>query len=281
MEENILTINEAGIAKNSFGQLLVVMSDDVVAASREAERVAKAQKSESLDWRKAIRDVGLFMTNPIVNSIVGVAREAYSAWVRANQDGLDIQQISISEAKNISFPPGHPRLGVLYIKHPASANVFYTMAAFHRMAFEHKFAEVTELLMHLGATKVTVEHVRGWSSEFAGGLSAAIPKNDVEFTVKSNSSSHSLILFEASLSGSNNPVLPKSQVWYQHEPTWQSIAKGRISFGLKQFSLSLNYEDDFGVHAGLKNGAQKAGLEIGGDFERHEATTWKIYGEFK
>ena len=74
--------------------------------------------------------------------------------------------------------------------------------------------------------------------------------------------------------------MPSSLVWYHHEPTWQSIAKGRIDFGLSQFLLTVNYEDDFGVNAGLKASAMKAGLELGGNFEAHEATTWKLHGKF-
>jgi hypothetical protein len=69
-------------------------------------------------------------------------------------------------------------------------------------------------------------------------------------------------------------------VWYLHEPTWQAIAKGRTQFGLSQFSLTVNYEDDFGVNAGLKVRVQKAGLDLGGNFEDHTATTWKIHGTF-
>ena len=76
------------------------------------------------------------------------------------------------------------------------------------------------------------------------------------------------------------PVLPELLVWYPHESTWQSIAAGRISFDLSQFSLTINYEDDFGVNAGLKVAATRAGLELGGSFEDHEATTWKFHGKF-
>ena len=70
-------------------------------------------------------------------------------------------------------------------------------------------------------------------------------------------------------------------VWYEHEPTWQSIAKGRINYGLQDFSLSVSYEDDFGVNAGLKVAISKTGLEVGGKFEDHESTVWRLEGQFK
>ena len=53
-----------------------------------------------------------------------------------------------------------------------------------------------------------------------------------------------------------------------------------MEYGMQQFSLNVVYDDDFGVNAGLKMRAQKAGLEIGGAFEDHMATTWKIHGKF-
>ena len=54
----------------------------------------------------------------------------------------------------------------------------------------------------------------------------------------------------------------------------------RIWFGTRSFSLSVSYEDDFGVNAGLKTSVAKAGLELGGKFEDHQATVWRLAGEF-
>jgi len=53
-----------------------------------------------------------------------------------------------------------------------------------------------------------------------------------------------------------------------------------MQFGLSQFSLVVNYEDDFVVNAGMKICVEKADLDLGGTFEDHMATTWKIYGDF-
>ncbi|WP_155625034.1 hypothetical protein [Burkholderia vietnamiensis] len=169
---------------------------------------------------------------------------------------------------------------ILETAHPASKGVYFTVASFHRLSFEHKFSEAIDLLMALGASEIRVEHVRGWSREFAASLSVPIPESTVGFDLSGKQSSVSGLLYEANLRGSTRPQLPESLVWYPHEPTWQSIAKGRINFGLKEFSLAVNYEDDFGINAGLKLTAGKSGLELGGSFEDHRATTWKIHGKF-
>ncbi|KQQ97178.1 hypothetical protein ASF77_04255 [Massilia sp. Leaf139] len=134
--------------------------------------------------------------------------------------------------------------------------------------------------MHLGATEIKVKHVQGWSREFAAKMAGPLSATEVDIQVSSQKANASSLLYEAHLEGNTQPRIPDSLVWYQHEPTWQSIAKGRIEFGLTEFSLTVNYEDDFGVNAGLKLNAGKAGLDLGGTFEDHQATTWQIHGKF-
>lgn len=51
-----------------------------------------------------------------------------------------------------------------------------------------------------------------------------------------------------------------------------------MNYGMREFSLVVNYQDDFGVNAGLKLKAEKAGLDLGGSFGSHLVTTWKISG---
>ena len=83
------------------------------------------------------------------------------------------------------------------------------------------------------------------------------------------------------MAGSDSPRLPENLVWYAHELTWQTVANGRIKFGLNDFSLSVTYEDDFGINAGLRSTVMKAGLDLGGKFEDHQSTVWRLVGKFK
>lgn len=55
----------------------------------------------------------------------------------------------------------------------------------------------------------------------------------------------------------------------------------RIKYGMTSFSLCLQYENDFGINADLKVRAGKAELNLGGKFENHESTIWKVQGSFK
>jgi hypothetical protein len=255
--------------------LIVVAPDEVVAAARAAEQDGE----KASDLSKVTSAVGrYFRYGPAILLMDGA--QALAAWVKARQNGVNVTQISSTEANGLIFPPGHPRDGVLYVAHPATDEIYFTVASFHRLAFEHKFSEAIDLLMHLGATEIKVKHVQGWSREFAAKMAGPLAGAEANVQASANGANTSSLLYEAQLKGNTEPSLPDSLVWYQHEPTWQSIAKGRMKFGLKEFSLAVNYEDDFGINAGLKLNAGKSGLDLGGTFEDHQATTWQIQGKF-
>ena len=59
------------------------------------------------------------------------------------------------------------------------------------------------------------------------------------------------------------------------------IVQGRLKYGLQNFTLNVSYLDDFGIDAGLKVAIQKIGLDIGGRFEGHEETIWRLAGDFQ
>ena len=253
----------------------MVVDDDVAKSIRKIELEAQ-EKEHTVN----LPPVAAFAFGGIGGVIVS---EIIKSRNRVRSDGIRLFQVGKSESLQLVFPPGHPIDKVVYVGHPAKPTVYYTAADFHRVTFEHKFSEAIDLLMHLGATTIRVEHVRGWSREFAASLSVPLGPIDeaASMDTGAHSDSRSRLLFEATLSGETEPALPDGLVWYPHEPTWQSVANGRLRFGLHDFSLSVSYEDDFGVHADLKASALKSGLEIGGKFEDHEATTWKISGKFR
>lgn len=262
-------------------QLVIVLPDEVVAAMRSPTDSSNSEDNQR-DWKSVAARL-VKATVPaygIMGLALDLAADAVSAWASARENGLNILQISRTEANGLVFPPGHPREQTIYVAHPALPSVYYTTATFHRMAFEHKFSEAILLLMSLGASKITVEHVRGWSREFAATMSTSLESIEVSGEAGHSAKSGSAHLFEATLDNPQKPEVPAHLVWYPHEPTWQAVAQGRLKYGLSQFSLTVNYEDDFGVNAGLKMRVQKVGLNLGGTFEDHTATTWKIHGHF-
>ncbi|MCH9647619.1 MAG: hypothetical protein K0U98_05225 [Deltaproteobacteria bacterium] len=263
-------------------QLIVVTDDAIVAASRQVA-INELQTKNAVNWARigefAIQ-AALGLTGDLITT---VAEEAFAAWGRAREIGLEVVPISKSEASSLSFPPGHPRDGVLYIGHPALPDIYHTAAEFHRVTFEHKFSEAILLLTCLGATEINVAHVRGWSRDFSTSLSIPVPTAEVSLQgeVGTTAKTGDSLLFQATLDGAKQPELPGNLVWFHHEPTWQAIAKARLDFGLRDFSLNVSYNDDYGVNAGLKVAVAKTGLDLGGRFEDHVSTEWRISGKFK
>ena len=264
-------------------QRIVVADDAVVQAERQVE-IKAAGSGKAVDWGHVAVLAASITPIPGLAVVAQATVETVRAAARARERDFDVLTISRTEAQVLRFPPGHPRDRVLYVGHPAAANLYYPAAGFHRLTFEHKFVEATRLLIALGATELEVEHLRGWSNEFAANLNVAFPlaSAPVETGAKGGRkrSGSSSALFRATLRGSENPMIPADMVWYPYEPTWELVAEGALHSGLREFELVVRYEDDYGVDAGLKLAVEKVGLDLGGSFQEHVSTSWKISGTF-
>lgn len=189
-----------------------------------------------------------------------------------------LQYVGMSEihSSGVSFPPSHPRELTAYIQHPVDDGTYITMANFHRVVFEHKVAEATNFLMALGAKSLKIESVKGWGKEFSADLEGSLASAGI----KGHCNNSQKVVYEATLNPVGEPHLPDSLVWYDFEPSWQSLAKGRLNHGLTNFTVLVCYEDDFGVDAKLKSNVNELEVSLGGSFEEHTSTVWKMVGSF-
>ena len=276
----------------------IMVADDAVlehirlkAALEEAEAKVANSAADVGDWAKyaaTIVAAAFPATRIPALAIAGyeLAKRAIEAWGRASQS-VNIKLVSMSEARTITFPPGHPKIDVLYIGHPGIANRYCTTADFHRVVFEHKFAEAVRLLMALGATTIEVHHVTGWSKEFMGSMSLPLPVGSAGAGAGSEESEAKSLLLRAELGteGRQDPFIPSDLVWYPNEYLWQVVAKGRIEHQLTRCQLAVSYLDDFSVNGELHgvvagNGRGKAALDLGGTWNDHESTIWRIDAVF-
>jgi hypothetical protein len=272
----------------NWSMLITVVPDPVVEA--EMQVGAPNSKGEETSFLERVQDLASdYAKWSWRYSVLGLGEQAIRSIIEARSlaktKGLDVQMVGSSEAKkNLLFPSGHPRPKVVYMQHPASPLRYYPVASFHRHVFEHKFSEAVELLGFLGANEINVQHVKGWSRQFAGEMSASIPASagggQVGVSVGAQARTGENLMFTASLAGSDLPVLISNPVWYPHESTWQTLAKLRLECGLKEFSLTLNYEDDYQVNTNLTAAIEGAGFQIGGKFENHLSTVWTMSGQF-
>jgi hypothetical protein len=178
--------------------------------------------------------------------------------------------------------PGHLQLRTLYVMHPKDSSRYFPAATFHRMVFEHKFAEAIRLLTALGAAHILVEHEQGWSGDTVGKVHTPVPEIDatVDLAAKKSAAAKSKIMFEAFLDGSDSPTVPNDLVWFPDEPMWQVIADGRMKGAMNKFILELRYSDDFGVNADLIAKVEGTKVGVGGKFTSHVETIWKIHADF-
>lgn len=185
--------------------------------------------------------------------------------------------------KIIRFQAGHPLYDTVYAGHPLVPRVYLTVASFHRYLFEDKFNELLTLLCSLGARQVEIDHVRGYSRMAAGKGGLTLPGLlgvDVGGSGSSYLSKSSEGHLTAQFSANAEPHIPESSVWLSYEQTWKNVADARLTGGLKQIDVELQYNDDYGINEDLTIKLSKLGLSLGGNFERHEQTIWKFKAEF-
>jgi hypothetical protein len=183
----------------------------------------------------------------------------------------------------LQFPPGHPLYETVYAGHPLLPSVYIPLARFHRFLFEEKLTELLMVLWSLGAKKVTITHEYGYGNEFnaSGGLTIPVElpvEAGTSFKRKTSQSSTGTI--EAYFQPVATPLIPTSVVWYTYEPTWKRVAEARLSAGLTEIDVELRYDDDFGVSADVALQLTNCGFKVGGEFQKHEHTSWKFKSSF-
>ncbi len=192
--------------------------------------------------------------------------------------GIVITFIGKSYKEYFKLPPTHPRDDTIYVANPVVRQEYTPLVDFHRSTFENKFNELLRLLTHLGAKTIEVYHMRGWGAEFAAHLGVHL---SISNTAKVGAQRHTeqTLLYKAVLQG-HTPSMPEGLKWYDNEPTWRQVVDQRLHHGLQSFSLHHKYIDDFGINTELRDKLKKVGIDLGGKFEGHNETVWRVTGEF-
>ncbi|CAB3697033.1 hypothetical protein LMG26690_02423 [Achromobacter animicus] len=265
-----------------YSRLIIVETDEVVAAARKrlySSLSELASKSPATLGKAALGF--LYPQSLIMKGQRSAAFTFIDSWKAGRTDDLNLKPINAAEARALQMPPGHPILRTVYAAHPCVNTRFYPVASFHLSVFQDKVAEAHRLLSSLGATDITIEHVHGWDQNFNVNATGRFNGVDVGAEAGRASTSASNVHFASTFNGDIPPSLPEKLHWYQHEQLWQEVAEGRLKRGMRSFSMAISYHEDHNINARLKVKLEKAGLEIGGTFCEHVATTWKMTGTFK
>jgi hypothetical protein len=205
---------------------------------------------------------------------------AIRALQEAEEEGLDLLPVRQSAVGELAMPAGHPLPKTVYIGSPAIAKRYYPMADFHRRVFEERFSEAVVMLMALGADEFRVRSEHGWARDLSTEVDTPVRVAKAGGVMKTAHRKDSSLLFEAHLDP-GRPGLHRHPIWFHHEPTWQSIAEGRLEHGLRDFSLSVTTREDFGIDGDLAAKIKRRKiLGLGGEFGTHVNTTWILEGTF-
>ena len=164
------------------------------------------------------------------------------------KQGLDplvqaIPRSSISE--ELEFPPGHPYPGNAYTQHPLKEknNLYILLESYGEMLYEERESELKNLLIDLGATKITIEESDDATRSGEVELAASLPESGGSGSFESEEKQLTTEADVIVLTG--KPYTPELKVerskynWLPYEPKWDSLCNAREEGGALSYWIEL------------------------------------------
>lgn len=173
---------------------------------------------------------------------------------------LEINNLKITSNKarelNYSFPPGHPKSGILYQRHPLANFVstkqrcYIPEQQYESILTEERQSELIRLLTELGATKIEI--LESYKNDNDVNLNASVStnvhhleldaskKNDSNYNVSTHVTKSFKLLGKKWVSGRE---FNKSTFnWFDFEPQWQSLVYTRTFGGCIEATIEMREE---------------------------------------
>ncbi|WP_250528413.1 hypothetical protein [Caballeronia sp. GAWG2-1] len=176
--------------------------------------------------------------------------------------------------RGFQLPPGHPKPHHLYQRHPLGArqqakhNVYLPYDRYEEILYEERKAELTRLLIDLGATRVASVSEQASTTErsFKVGIQRDTASSSAGMGQYNASTSEEAEVFE--LSGKpwhRGSRLDRSAYeWLAFEPSWEAIVNAREIAGCLSASVhfrgATETKRNFDVSATLKEKVANAGF---------------------
>ena len=149
-----------------------------------------------------------------------------------------------SNISQILFPVGHPHVNEMYIAHPLTTNKYYPIENYQLELVEERVREFCRMAQSLGATEINIECLNSNTTDSSNSGSIHI-SGDVSYEGNQIGGGHRSeynrrMMEEISRSinlhqvfqPTKAPTLPQNLVWYNYEPSWQSLYTQRMDGGL-------------------------------------------------
>ena len=141
----------------------------------------------------------------------------------------------------INFPIGHPQPNTLYIGHPLKPGVYIPFENATEQLFMEKVRELCYLAQCLGAVEIKFKRIKGLdvsnseasSVERSGEVGRKFlnvgGSHEVSGSETNTYSSKDGVELVQRYSPIKKPFCPEGMVWYDSDPTWQTLVKQRLN----------------------------------------------------
>jgi len=249
-----------------------------------------------------------FIATPALVALVGKAVTDKNATDAAEQqkagllaDYVQKHSKSPSQAREegYRFQPGHPVIGKTYRKHPLtdypnpeSGRLYIPSDSYDSILLEERESELIKLLVHLGATRITitkkssdktVEAVHAGASVQAGPGGGGI-----NYQGHAEQTSNSMDTREFLLAGRkwrDDSQLDRTNFfWLAYEPSWKAVVFAREYGGCLSASLeikeSTSFSSDKSVELSVKAKLAEVSAQAGMKNTGTEEKTYYVKAEF-
>lgn len=186
---------------------------------------------------------------------------------------------SQAKAAGYRFQPGHPVVGKAYRKHPLTdypnpdnGNLYIPSDSYDAILLEERESELIKLLVHLGATKITItkkasDKTRNTVTAGVSMQAGPLGGGDVNYTGNSERDTDTLDTREFSLSGrpwkTDSTVERESFFWLSYEPSWKAVVFAREHGGCLTASIELKESTSFTTDKSLELSVKAKLAEVG------------------
>lgn len=204
---------------------------------------------------------------------------------------------------DLVFQKGHPQPG-LYMSHPLLPNYYYPRKNIEHVLFEEKMLEFIKLVQCLGATRIRFQSKRGMTLSQDKTFNANIETKvgvklinvmaDPNGKYKKQNKDDSSYFGEREirLSPKKKIYIPDNLVWYNSDPEWESIVRGRMDRSLEHYDINISTKETNIISKELdtkvKSNFHYLLIGIKGNFDfntqevftQDEETEWSIHVDF-
>ena len=205
----------------------------------------------------------------------------------------------------INFPIGHPQPNTLYIGHPLKPGVYIPFENATEQLFIEKGRELCYLAQCLGAVEIKFKRIKGLdvsnseasSVERSGEVGLKFlnvgGSHEVSGSETNTYSSKDGVELVQRYSPIKKPFCPEGMVWYDSDPTWQTLVKQRLNGNILSYVEHVSSIETTTVSSNqlksLKGSFEKLFIKASGSYEaktdktfsKTEEIEWEIDMQFK